>query len=245
MRGLRTTLFVLAAGFMLAVSIPATAKGARKPSGGGGCTSGSPVPVTSIIYNMDGNSQPFQFQSDGLGSYTSYNNSRTDSAISEIQQNSCDWLLDLSQSSSRTVALTFSGANPPFTGTQNVSARIISKCAKNPDNHGISYGSMTSSGQTLECGFSADFILNGNEYAVRWEPDNFAGTTWVQVQCTGAASGACNQWTVMPDPNVVINNGTGQTSSIGELIQITTVKGKTVSTSLGQFYVAFSVLISQ
>ena len=244
MRGLRTTLFVLAAGLVLAVSIPASAKSPGKPSGGG-CTSGTAVPVASAIYNTDGNSQPYQFQSDGNGSYTSYSNSRTDSAVSEIQQNSCDWLLDLSQSSSRTVALTFSGANPPFTGTQNVSARIISKCALNPLNNGISYGSMTSPGQTLECGFSAAFTLNGNQYAVRWEPDNFAGTTWVQVKCTGAASSVCNQWTVMPDPNGVTNPSTGQTSSVGELIQISTVKGKTVSTSIGQFYVAFSALISQ
>lgn len=240
--------------FLLCCST-AWAKGGSSHGGSGGGTStscsgsrGSNLPVTSIVSDTDG-TNPFQLQSDTGGLYTSYTLSKTDSVVSEIQAGSCDWILDLSNSLSRTVALTFtptnqasSTASPPFTGTQTVSPYIISKCGKNSANNGISYGTMAY-GQTLQCGFSAAFGYQGSNYALRMEPDNFAGTNWVQVSCGGADSAGCNSWTVTPIPGLVTNPGTGQSSSIGELMQATTVKGQTVFTNLGLYYVAFSVAV--
>ncbi len=163
------------------------------------------------------------------------------------QANSCDWVLDLSNSQSRTVTLTLTqpasdNPPPPLVGPQTVAARIISKYGKNAGNGGLSYGSMTLAGQTLDCGFSAAFNYSGTSYALRMEPDNFAGTTWVRVTCAGAASNRCNSWTVAGDPQV-INSSTGQVSAIGELVQVSTVRGKTVQTPLGLYYVAFSITL--
>ena len=91
---------------LVGLAIPASAKGLGNPS--------NPCPgvnVASIIADIDVNSNPFQFQSDGLGAYLSYNQSKTDQVASVIQSNSCDWLLDTSNSASRTEAFTFAATN--------------------------------------------------------------------------------------------------------------------------------------
>ena len=240
---------VLAAGITMGLLTSAQARGSTASCAG---NNGTDISVTSIIADNDVNNLPFQFQSDGLGPYVTYNKSKTDQVSSVIQANSCDWVLAMSNSASRTVTLTFaptnqesSSASPPFTGPQKVTSYIISKCGKNPLNNGISYGTMSYAGQTLECGFSAAFVYNGIQYALRMNPNNYAGTNWVQVTCSGAISNLCNAWTVMPIPNTVMNAVTGQSSSIGELVQITTSKGNTVETSLGLYYVAFYVTIHE
>ncbi len=103
---------------------------------------------------------------------------------------------------------------------------------------------MTFAGQTLECGLRVGEIpYNGNTYALVFNPNNYAGTTLLQVTCTGAVSSQCNAWTTTPIPNMVIDPSTGQTSAIGELVQVSTVRGQTVNTPLGLYYVAFSVTI--
>lgn len=219
--------------------------GGGKTSASCSGNSGLSFNVTSIVADRDANNLPFQLQSDTLGPYTSYMNNKNDQVVSEIQASSCDWLLDLSHSQSRTVALTFSttdqasgSASPPFTGTQQVSARIISICAQNSLNNGVSFGTMTYAGQTLQCGVDAAFAYNGNQYHLQMMPNHDAGTDWVQVTCTGAISNVCNAWTVTPIPNMVTNASTGQSSSVGELLQFT-LKG--TQTSLGLYYVAFYV----
>ena len=202
------------------------------------------------FFNTDTNNLPFQLQSDTNEPYVTYTNSKTDSVVSEIQANSCDWVLDLGNSQNRMVHLTlaypYSGPHPLPFGAEPVSvaAYIISKCWKNPANNGLSYGTMTYEGQTLECGFSAAFNYYGNTYAVRMNPNNWAGTTWVEVKCAGAISSQCNSWTVKPIPGLVTNSGTGQSSAVGQLTQITT-KGTTVETPLGLYYVDFSASITK
>lgn len=240
------------AAILLACSVvPPGAKGSGKPS--------NPCPgvnATTIIADSDINGNPFQLQSDGLGAYVTYNNSKTDQLTSVIQGGSCDWLLSATSGASRTVAFTFDATNqasgppapPPFTGTQKVSPYIISKCHLNTANNGITYGTMTFAGQTLQCGISAAFSYGGSDYAVKMEPDNFPGTYWAQVTCTGvtpASPAQCNAWTVTPQPGLVTNPSTGQVSSIGELVRITTSKGQTVYTSLGLYYVAFYITIHE
>jgi hypothetical protein len=250
MRNNKIARIFLAAGIVAGLSITASAKGGPKPSSG--CASGSNVNVTTLIADTDSNSLPFQFQSDGKGPYTTYTNSKTDSVVSEIQGNSCDWLFDTSTSASRTVGLTLlyqastPSAPPPFTNATQVGSRVISKCSLNPNNNGISYGTMTFTEQTLQCELSIGQITyNGKTYGLRFEPNNYAGATWVQVTCTGAVSSQCNAWTVTPIPNTAVNPSTGQATAIGELVQLSTVKGQTVATPLGLYYVAFSVTVHE
>ena len=218
--------------------------------GSTGCTGGSNVSVTSIVANSDSSSDPFQWQSDGKGPYTALT-TRQDSVTSEIQGNSCDWLFDTTASTSRAIVVTLShqassaSAASPFPTATRVTSRVISKCALNTANNGISYGTMTSAGQQLQCELSiGEMSFNGKTFGVRFEPENFPGATWVQVTCTGAVSSHCNSWTVTPIANTV-DPYTRQTSGIGELVQISTAKGQSVETPLGLYYVAFSVTIHE
>ncbi|HEV2352505.1 MAG TPA: hypothetical protein VG028_21940 [Terriglobia bacterium] len=201
--------------------------------------------VTNTIANADGNNTPFQLQSDGKGSYVTETVSRTDGVLSVIQGNSCDWLLDLSNSKSRTVALTLAypastistNPPPPFTGTQNVAARIISICGENTLNNGITYGTMTSVGQIVRCGFHIAFNYNGTTYGLHMNPASLAGTSWVQATCNGVASGQCNSWSIIPVPNTILNNSTNQNTAVGELLLVTN-RGRT---PIGLYEVAFSI----
>jgi hypothetical protein len=236
------TLLGLCSIVLMGLAVPGMAKNPTAPCG---------YNVTSNIANLDGNNNPFQLQSDGLGSYMTYGNTKssTDSVLSAIQANSCDWLLDMTNSKSRTVALTLAYPDstistnppPPFTGTQNVAARIISICGENTLNNGITYGTMTSVGQTLQCGFHIAFNYNGASYGLHMNPASLAGTTWVQVTCNGAASGQCNSWSVFPVPNAAFNNSTNQNTAIGELFLIPKT-GQRIP--IGLYEVAYSITIT-
>lgn len=202
--------------------------------------------VTNTIANADGNNTAFQFQSDGKGSYVTETVSRTDGVLSVIQASSCDWLLDLSSSTSRTVALTLAypastistNPPPPFTGSQNVAARIISICGENTLNNGITFGKMTFVGQMVQCGFHIAFDYNGATYGLHMNPANLAGTTWVQATCNGVASGQCNSWSIIPVPGTVLNNSTNQNTAVGELFLVAKSGQRT---SIGLYEVAFSI----
>gem|GEM_PF-2343440 len=207
--------------------------------------------VTSIFADVDSNSVPLQLPSDGLGPYVTYANKK-DQVNSRIQ-GSCNWMLDLSTSLSRTVKLSlrYAGSNgaqlptgwPTDGSAVNVAARIESTCQDNPVNNGLSYGTMTYAGQTLQCPLAVSFYFNGTAYGIRMAPQNYAGATWAQATCTGATSGHCNQWTVTPIPNAAVNPE-GQPVGVGELIQPPYLTYAT-GTPLGLYYVSFSVTIHE
>lgn len=215
-------------------------------------SSGSPaINVTSIFADMDSSNNPFQLQSDGLGAYFAYTNSNTDSVTSEIQPTSCDLLFDTTNSASRAVTVTLlypastPSAPPPFTNPTPVRSRIITTCFDNTLNGRTSLGLMTLAGQTLDCGFRVGEIsYNGNTYALEFDPNSIAGTTWAHVTCTGAQSSQCNAWTITGPPGT-LDSSTGQPSAIGELLHISTVKGKTVSTHMGLYFVSLSITIHE
>jgi hypothetical protein len=239
---------------VLGAALPASAKGASGPPTGCSGPGGKSFNVTSIIANTDSNSLPFQLQSDGQGAYTSYKNSRTDSATSDVQANTCDWVLDLSNSKLRTVKLSLAypasngaalPAGWPTDGSPvSIPALVMTNCAKNSLNNGIGFGDMTYFGQTLQCGFHVTFYSQGIQYSLRMNPSVWAGATWAQVTCTGAASNQCNTWTVTPIPNIVTNPSTGQNSGIGELVQ-PSCDGCDGGTPLGLYYVSFSATITK
>ena len=230
--------------------------GSALPSNAKGSSSSCGYNVTSIVADTDANGKPFQFQSDGLGAYVTYTKSKTDSVSSVIQANSCDWVLAMSTAASRGVGYTFALTNqasnplapPPFIGPQIVTNYLISKCHLNTANNGVTFGTMTFAGQTAQCGISTLFSYGGSQYSLKMEPVNFAGTDWAQVTCTGVTTtspATCNAWTVTPQPGLVINPSTGQVSSIGELVKVTTAKGQQVYTSMGLYYVAFYITIHE
>src|SRR5579862_7311305 len=204
------SLIRLVLGFAVVTLLTAARPAAAKVSSGG-CSgrSGASFPVTSNILGTDNGTlpaQPFQLLSDGKGAYTSYQTSKTDSATSEIQGNSCDWMLDLSTSKSRTVQLSLgfpvsSGEMLPPGWPSNgslvsIPALVMTNCARNSENGTISVGNMTSVGQTIQCGLHVTFnAINGVQYSLRMNASEWAGATWGQVTCTGKALTYCNNWT--------------------------------------------------
>jgi len=225
----------------LAATVPNVTKASSKPSSGCDATIYN---VHGIIANTDSsssNNNPFQIQSDGGGAYP---NPSSDTTTDYIGGFTCQWYLDTTVSG-RTIGLTFAypasnGATPPFAQAQ-VHAKIFSRC---PDSSGndLDWTAMKFN-VAHECGSTIQFSYNGNGYTLKLNPDDAAGSTWIQVTCSGvnSSNGQCSMWSVTPIPGVVVNSSTGQSSAIGEVLQATR-GGKT--RSLGAYYLAFSYTIT-
>jgi len=202
--------------------------------------------VTSVLYDSDSNSVQFQYQSDGLGPYTTIN--KGNNSVSSIMQKSCSWDLDTTNSSMRGIVVTLaypdsSGPQPPFVGPQEIHGVFHTQCSDNPANNNQNFGTMTFVGQTLACHMHFVFAYNGVTYNLALAPPTWPGTSYMQVTCTGASGGNCNQWTVQPDPNTsFINPATNQLSGIAELF-LPSSSGSGTGTPQGEFYVSFSFLI--
>ncbi|HKU26745.1 MAG TPA: hypothetical protein VJQ54_14830 [Candidatus Sulfotelmatobacter sp.] len=201
--------------------------------------------VTSVLYDTDSNSVPYQYQSDGLGPYTTFN--KGNNSVSSIIQRSCSWDLDTTGSTTRGIVLTLaypdSSGSPPFVGTQEIHGVFHTECFNNSANNNVNFGTMTSVGQILACPMHFVFAYNGVTYNLALAPPTWPGTSYMQVTCTGASGGQCNQWTVQPDPNTsFINPSTNQLSGIAELF-LPSSSGSGTGTPIGEFYVSFSFLI--
>ena len=202
--------------------------------------------VTSVVFDTDSSSVPFQYQSDGLGPYTTFN--KGNNSVSSIMQKSCSWDLDTTSSSTRGIVVTLaypdsSGPTPPFVGPQGIHGVFHTQCFDNPENNNLNFGTMTFVGQTLECPMHFVFAYNGVTYNLALAPPTWPGTSYMQVTCTGASGGTCNQWTVQPDPNTsFINPATNQLSGVAELF-LPSGSGSGTGTPLGEFWVSFSFLI--
>ena len=196
--------------------------------------------VTSYIANADATIAPIlRVQSDGQ---TAYPNSKT---INSLFQGSGNWELDmlLTSNTARTVKLDLSEAIPgtgpgggapiaPFVGAQNVRARFITLC-----NSGNRLQDLTN-GQTVTYPLALSFDSGGQRYRIAMNNSNFIETNNIRISCTGVDSAnKCNRWkfepfALQPDGNV---------KSIGKLLRVTTVKGKTVEDDRGDFYLSFSI----
>jgi len=230
----------LSAILCLALSVPCVAKG----------SSGCGYNVTSVLYDSDSQAIPqaFQYQSDGLGPYTTFRAAGNNAVDSDIQS-SCSWALDTTGSTTRgivvTLAYPYSGtsAAPPFTGPTEVHGVFHTQCFNNPANNNVNFGTMTSVGQTIACPMHLVFTYGGVLYNLGLAPPTWAGTSYMQVTCTGATNGQCNQWTVQPDPTTsVVNPQTNQLSGIAELF-LPSCNGCGTGTGLGEYLVSFSFLI--
>jgi hypothetical protein len=234
------TILRLSALLCLGMTLPCMAKGPAPTCG---------YNVTSILYDSDSQSpsQPFEYQSDALGPYTTFRSPGNNVVNSDIQ-NSCSWELDTTGSTSRGIVLTLfypysSGSPAPFTGPQEIHGVFHTQCFNNPANSNLNFGTMTFVGQTLACPMHFVFAYNGVTYNLALAPPTWPGTSYMQVTCTGANGGQCNQWTVQPDPNTsFVNPATNQLSGIAELF-LPSSSGSGTGTPLGEFYVSFSFLI--
>lgn len=215
-------------------------------NGNGSNTANCSYNVTSVLYDTDGNGVPYQYQSDGLGPYTTYN--KGNNSVSSIIQKSCSWDLDTTGSNTRGMVVTFaypdsSSPQPPFVGPQEVHGVFHTECSANPANNNLNFGTMTFVGQVLACPMHFVFAYNGVTYNLALAPPTWSGTSYMQVTCTGASGGNCNQWTVQPDPNTsFVNPSTNQLSGIAELF-LPSSAGSGTGTPLGEFYISFSFLI--
>lgn len=167
---LRTALG-LSAIFCLGMATPCMAK-----------TPGCGYNVTSIVYDSDSQvpPQPYQYQSDGLGPYTTFKSGQN-SVTSEISRD-CSWALDSSGSTTRgivvTLAYPYSGSTaPPFTGRQEIHGNFHTS--------GVSFGTMTFVGQTVTARMHLVFTYNGVVYNLALAPPAWSGTSYMQVTCTG------------------------------------------------------------
>lgn len=193
------------------------------------------VPATSTISDSDGSGTFFRVQSDSLGSYRNGVNS-----VESIIQPIGDWELNATASTSRRVYIDFGDpVNPgdttaPFPSAM-VPARFISKCAS----LGLKMVDIPL-GQTRQCPLALSFNYSGVQYRIAMNPVNQAGSEYIQWTCMAATSGKCTSWVMTPS-NV---QATGERKARGQLIKITTARGKTVETLLGKFYFAFKVNVT-
>ena len=210
-------------------------------------TPGCGYNVTSVLYDSDNNNTSFQYQSDRLGSYSTLRVGR-DLVNSDIQS-SCSWELDTTGSTSRgivvTLAYPYTGVSSPapFTGPTEIQGVFHTQCFNNPANNNLNFGTMTYTGQILSCPMHLVFTYNGVVYNLALAPPTWSGTSYMQVTCTGATGGQCNQWTVQPDPTTsFINPQTNQLSGIAELF-LPSCNGCGTGTAVGEYLVSFSFLI--
>lgn len=209
----------------------------------------SDVPVTSTIADVI-NSTPMQIQSDGAGGYV---NSRYVQSI--VQGAAADWELDTnySTSSTRNVWLDFSkpvsGSGPnggapvaPFAaGLAKV--RFISKC------HLYNVNMFTiPTGSTVNCPLTTGFNYGGYQYRLQMNPtigaDVNPETDYVNITCSAAnASSQCIDWLIEPNGSkggcATLDCSVRQ--NIARLSKFVTSKGKTTEFNQGDFYVAFSI----
>lgn len=194
--------------------------------------------VTSSIADADASIAPIlRVQSDGQGAYP---NSKT---IASQFQPSGNWELDmlLTSNTVRTVKLDLSEAIPgtgpsggapmaPFAGAQNVEARFITLCTNTRLQDLLN-------GQSAACPLAINFDYGGQRYRFSMYNANFSETNDIRIRCTSADStNKCNGWKFEPfalQPD-------GSIKSIGKLLRLTTVKGKTVTEERGNFYLSFS-----
>jgi len=197
----------------------------------------SNLPVTSTIANTDASGTlQFQIQSDDLGSY------KNTKAVQSVIQPIGDWVLDTNYSSlsTRSVYLDFSqpvnGTGPngtpsaPFASAL-VRARLITQCPT----YGNSMLSL-SGGETAQCGLVIGFDYGTTRYRLTMNPINYA-TDFVNVSCSSVGTnGQCNAWRIVP----AATSG----ENVAKLLLLTTVRGKIVATDQGDFYMSFSIIVT-
>jgi hypothetical protein len=222
-----------------------------------GKTSTTDLPVTTYLTDFSGSGAAYYVQSDGGGAYKN----GVSGVGSYLVQNGYnhiewgDWRLDLTNSTSRQLAVTFSTANavqpgdtgytapanPPYWGTKYGYIHVENKCTV--DSHDML---TMKAGDTFDCdtlirfpSTSKDFYrLDMGTYDSAYpEPE----THRVQVSCNSSAGdGNCNDWFLDPIPVV---NPDGSTSPGKTRARLNYVSKSTVDE--GDFYLTFHIHVTR
>ena len=216
--------------------------------GGGPLDGKGPPPptTTSTIADADATVAPtLQYRSDGLGPYVNASN-----LISQIQSVG-DWVLDMYTVSraTRQVYLDFSqpipgtgpnGGNPVAIPSGYYKVRMISKCSL----FGNSFLTLAP-GATVQCPLHVAFDYNGSTWALEMNPisssgnpDGFPETNSANVTCVSPAIGAgpCVGWRITPSGTF-----SGGLQNEARLLKDVTSKGNTTTLDEGDYYISFSI----
>lgn len=204
-----------------------------------------PIPVTSSLAGSGALSDPtifnYRIQSDLLGPYLD----GVGSVGSELQTGG-DWRLDALASPSRTMLLDFrdpvAGSNPtpPFL-VANYPGMIETKSYLLYGNGKIA--GMMGLNSTLVTPLLMRFDINGNTYRIWMNSGDYPETNYALVTCIGVVSptnSQCNHWTIEPS----VTQPDGQKKNIAKLVRFYTAKGKTIQEDHGDFYLSFSIDIT-
>src|SRR5437868_14068519 len=195
-----------------------------------------------------------QIRSDNAGGYQNSKNLQ-----SIIQATAGDWVLDTNYSkvSTRSVFLDFSkpivgsGPNggapaPPFNAAL-VKPRISSKChAYGNSMFTIPYA------VTVNCPLAITFCYGSGSYRIQMTPDNrtvyaYPETDFVNITCAGVnASLQCNSWKIEPNGarGGCLTTDCSVRQNVVKLVKLVTSKGQTTEVNQGDFYMAFSISLT-
>lgn len=180
------------------------------------------TPVTSVIEDADQASNPFSIRSDLHGPYKN----GTSSVVSRIQSIG-DWELNMLSSATRRVSIDFGDQVGSPLPSSSYPVRFLAQCPADLRNLG--------NGNSQLCKMVIAVDYGSERYSIRF--GYVSGTTQPLWTCKSAVSGKCNSWRMASDPN-----GAGNVT--GELLKITTVRGKNAEQSFGKYYFSFGVNVT-
>jgi hypothetical protein len=201
-----------------------------------------------------------QVQSDGAGVYTTIPGTKRNTfSVRSIIDGFGDGVIDTGldvTSPTRKVYLDFShpiagsgpggGAPaPPFT-TALVRPKLTTACSL----YGISMLTI-GGGETVSCPMRIGFfypIGSSDQYRIHMTPQSpifpYPDTDNADVTCTGVnANSQCNQWQIEPNglKGGCLTEDCSVKQNVVKLVKVVTVKGKITEVNLGDFYMTFSI----
>ena len=216
---------------------------------------GSDIPVTSNLTDFDAGNTAYFVQSDALGPYGNGLSGATSILVANGYNHIVDgdWRLDLSNSTVRTIRVTFDPANavqpgdpgytvppnPPYWGTRFEAVRMENKCSM--DNHDML---TMKPGDKFPCVLVIRFppLTSSGFYrldmAATWTSSNEPETQNVQISCNSADGGGCNDWFIDPVP-VVNPDGSTSPGRARARLNLVNMHGSGTLTDEGDFYLTF------
>jgi len=232
-------------GIALVVSVGLSVSvGAQKPKA-------TNIPVISEIQTYDSGVAPsLQIQNDGAV----YTNTSTQTSL--ILTNG-DWRLDAYYQSgaTRTVFLRFDqpvagsgpgGGNPVGPASGQYKVNMGSNCSNfsNPMQSVLP-------GQTKQCPIGVHFDSGGKTYNLRMNHLTYPETNPGNVTCIFPTSGStpCSMWRLQPSGSYTYTDVDGVEKAglrnVARLSYETTVKGKIVDVTVGNFYISYSIIVTK
>lgn len=105
-------------------------------------------------------------------------------------------------------------------------------------------------GQSMTCPMNVHFAAGGKTYDLHMNPiakvADFSETNPATISCLFPASGAgpCSQWLIRPSAAYTAPDGTAQLRNVANLSQEIIVKSATTYVKQGDFYVSFSIIVT-